>query len=767
MGEAVDQEPTTNAKIDTVDAAKVEPANVESEHVAKKCVLVLDDDSSFQDLVGSLLTAHGYEVWPARTAAEASSYLAVRQPSMLIVDYRLPVMDGITWISKLRESGNNLPILFVSGTWCDAKTFSWLRNILKVSLIFRKPIDPQLFLQAIEDLLPSESPAAIEHEKQESIQSLHSLNRIDFSKFLEKGNYEESLQKLDELVIAAGDDALVLKELEQIRRKVRTHKAVHSARMQYITQIPAIWQDLVQLVVDARNNINPADHSMTQLALEAAHKLKGTSGSYGLAHISEIAAELENFLKCIDPSCSKEEMSIYWAEMVRLLDDGQSIIDTLTHVNLESADGQDERAISLLLVSPQDTYRDLISHSINFNIDVHVVNSAAGAITRANSMPFDIAVIDLSLDPESTGLIASLTKNLRSIRQCQQMPFIFIADPSQYSNISALIYAGCAGLLEPPVSVEALDDSVKLLGDAFKHRKQRILCVDDDPMLTFFLSCVLGQDGFEVQALNEPIHILESLESFRPDLVLLDVMMPGLSGYEVCRMLRAHREWSHVPIIFLTVKNDIDTRGAAFQAGGNDFLGKPVVPEELLARVQAHLAKSKLEKHSDYNDVSGVLEWEHFQKQANRILKESNKNNTPASLAVIVVENYSQLDDRHGEYTKQQVLAEVGELLSLRFRTADVRGMLKSSAFAVLFKGESSATTSSAVALLKEEIARSIFTRTSGEHFQVILNTAIADAGIDGLTLDSLVECAVQRLAVSDQLGNPAVITGDFRRFAL
>jgi diguanylate cyclase (GGDEF)-like protein len=769
----VDQEPTKEEEIDFVDSAPAEIMQGEAKHLEKKCVLVLDDDSSFQDLVGSLLTAHGYEVWPARTAAEASSYLAVRQPSMLIVDYRLPVMDGITWISKLRESGNNLPILFVSGTWCDAKTFSWLRNILKVSLIFRKPIDPQLFLQAIEDLLPSESPAAIEHEKQESVQSRHSLNRIDFSKFLEKGNYEESLQKLDELVIAAGDDPLVLKELDQIRRKVRTHRAVHSARVQYITQIPGIWQDLVQLVVDAKNSANSnsnsstADHSLTLLALEAAHKLKGTSGSYGLAHISEIAAELENFLKCIDPSCSKEEMSIYWAEIERLLDDGQRIIDTLTHVNLESTEGKEERPISLLLVSPQDTYRTLISHSINFNIDVHVVNSAAGAITRANSMPFDIAVIDLSLDPESTGLIASLTKNLRSIRQCQQMPFIFIADPTQYSNISALIYAGCAGLLEPPVSIEALDDSVRSLGDAFKHRKQRILCVDDDPMLTFFLSCVLGQDGFEVQALNEPIQILESLESFQPDLILLDVMMPGLSGYEVCRMLRAHKEWSHVPIIFLTVKNDIDTRSAAFQAGGNDFLGKPVVPEELLARVQAHLAKSKLEKHSDYDDVSGVLEWEHFQKQANRILKESNKNNTPASLAVIVVENYSQLDDRHGEYTKQQVLAEVGELLSLRFRTADVRGTLKSSAFAVVFKGESSATTSSAVTLLKEEIARSIFTRTSGEHFQVILNTAVADAGIDGLTLDSLVECAIQRLAVSDQLGNPAVITGDFRRFAL
>jgi len=760
-------------KSSTVKAAQIQATSIESAHPPQKSVLVLDDDSSFQDLVGSLLTAHGYEVWPARTAAEASSYLAVRQPSMLIVDYRLPVMDGITWISKLRESGNNLPILFVSGTWCDAKTFNWLRNILKVSLIFRKPIDPQLFLQAIEDLLPAEATVAVEHEQRETVQSLHSLNKIDFSKMLENGNYEDSLQKLDELVIAAGDDPLVLKELDQIRRKVRTQKAVHSARVQYITQIPAIWRDLVQLVVDARNKANSnsdsntADHSITLLALEAAHKLKGTSGSYGLAHISEIAAELENFLKCIDPSCSKEEMGIYWAEIERLLNDGQSIIDTLTHVNLESADGKEERAISLLLVSPQDTYRTLISHSANFNIDVHVVNSAAGAVTRANSMPFDIAVIDLSLDPESGGLIASLTKNLRSIRQCQKMPFIFIADPSQYSNISALIYAGCAGLLEPPVSVEALDESVKSLGDAFKHRKQRILCVDDDPMLTFFLSCVMSQDGFEVQALNEPIHILESLESFQPDLVLLDVMMPGLSGYEVCRMLRAHKNWSHVPIIFLTAKNDMDTRSAAFQAGGNDFLGKPVVPEELLARVQAHLAKSKLEKHSDYDDVSGVLEWEHFQKQAKRLLKESNTKNTPASLAVIVVENYSQLDDRHGDYTKQQVLAEVGELLSLRFRTTDVRGILKSGAFAIVFKGESSATSSSAVALLKEEIARSIFTRTSGEHFQVILNTAVADAGIDGLTLDSLLECAVQRLAVSDQLGNPTVTTGDFRRFSL
>ncbi len=738
-------------------------SQLNEEPAEKKCVLVLDDDSSFQDLVGSLLTAHGYEVWPASTAAEASSFMAVRQPSLLIVDYRLPVMDGITWISKLRESGNNIPILFVSATWCDARTFNWLRNILKVSLIFRKPIDPQLFLQAIEDLIASEPQTTVPSEK---ATTLDSLTKLDFSKLVEQGNYDESLQQIDRLIAASSNDKEALEELNQIKRKVRTHKAVHIAREQYLALIPGIWQDLVQQVRAAHNNEDSSDNSLLEFARETAHKLKGTAGSYSLTHISESAAHIESFLKCIDPSCSKEEMSIYWAEIDRLLKEGQEIVDSLAKKSAKSLASEEERAISLLLISPDNSYRSIIAQSTAFNIDVHVVNSAAGAITRANSMPFDLAVIDLSLDPDSSGLIASLTKNLRSIRQCKQMPFVFIADSTQYSNISALIYTGCAGLLEPPVKIEALDDTVKALSDAFKHRKQRILCVDDDPMLTFFLSCVLSQDGFAVQALNEPIHILEALESFQPDLVLLDVMMPGLSGYEVCRMLRGHRSWSHLPIVFLTVKNDMDTRSAAFQAGGNDFLGKPVVPEELLARVKAHLAQAKMEKHGDLDDITGVLEWEHFEKQAQRLLQECNMNNTAASLAVIAVDNLYELDDIHGEYTKQQVLAEVGELLSLRFRTSDVRGILKNGEFSVVFKGESSATTSGAIALLKEEVSNRIFTRTTGEHFQIILNVAEADAGTDGLTLDSLIACAMERLAITKQPINPANITGNFRRFS-
>jgi DNA-binding response OmpR family regulator len=343
--------------------------------VPVRSVLVLDDDIAFQALMNTLLTAHGYEVWQARSAAEASSYLAVKEPGLIIVDYRLPVMDGITWISQIRDAGNTTPIIFVSGTWCDAQTFSWLRNILKVSLVFGKPIDPHLFLQAIEDVLPS-APAT--HPGWAATSLHQSFHSSDYEDLLESGNLDESLQKLGEVIAASSSNPIAVHELTQIQRKLRTQKAVHTARLEYIGRMSVIWEELSRMVLEAHNDLHNLD--LIRCAFESAHKLKGTSGSYGLTHISEIAAQIENFLKSIDPSCTKEETNIYWSEILHLLTEGTEIVHALTSIDPAKKEDQDEQLISLLLVSPDDQYRALISKTVAHNIDLHVVNSAAGAV---------------------------------------------------------------------------------------------------------------------------------------------------------------------------------------------------------------------------------------------------------------------------------------------------------------------------------------------------------------------------------------------------
>jgi diguanylate cyclase (GGDEF)-like protein len=567
------------------------------------------------------------------------------------------------------------------------------------------------------------------------------LHSTDYADLIESANLDESLQKLDEVIASSGNNPVALHELTQIQRKLRTQKAVHSARLEYIARMSAIWKEMVEKVTEAQNNRN--NHTLILLAFEAAHKFKGTSGSYGLTHISEIAGQMESFLKSIDPSCTKEETGIYWSEISHLLAEGTDIVQALTHIDPAKKEDQEERLISLLLVSPNDEYRTLISKTVAHNIDLHVVNSAAGAATRATSIAIDAAVIDLSLD--IPGLVSTLTRSLRSIRHRSQLPFIFIANPFQYSNISELVYSGCSALLEPPVTAKALEDAVQCLRSTFKSREKRILCVDDDEMLTFFLSCVLNPEGYEVKSLHEPIHILETLESFQPDLILLDVMMPGLGGYEVCRMLRSHKEWSHIPIVFLTVKSDAESRSAAFQAGGNDFLAKPVVAQELITRVEAHLAIAEKEAKTEIGEVPDVLTWEAFRKQASRALQQCDRDHTPVSLGMIVIEGYAQLDDRHGGYSKQQVLAQLGYLLSIRFRITDIRGMWEDGAFAIMFPGESAATTAGALQLLQEEMAQTVFMCNSGDQFHITAAVGVSDVGADGLTLESLAKSALNR----------------------
>ena len=117
-------------------------------------VLVLDDDAHFRVLLSSLIKTTGVNVYEARNARDADQILFEQRPSLAIVDYRLPGMDGMEWITKIRGEGNNIPLVFLTGTWCDAKTFNRLRSLLRVSLILQKPIVPDLFLEQVEFLLP-------------------------------------------------------------------------------------------------------------------------------------------------------------------------------------------------------------------------------------------------------------------------------------------------------------------------------------------------------------------------------------------------------------------------------------------------------------------------------------------------------------------------------------------------------------------------------------------------------------------------------------
>ena len=125
----------------------------------------------------------------------------------------------------------------------------------------------------------------------------------------------------------------------------------------------------------------------------------------------------------------------------------------------------------------------------------------------------------------------------------------------------------------------------------------KVLVVDDVPLNIRMLTSVLSSHAFEIQAATSGREALELLEEQRPDLILLDYVMPDLDGLAVCRAIKARPEIADIPVIFLTVKADMATIVGAFKGGAVDYLTKPFNPEELLARVNTHVQLKQARDH--------------------------------------------------------------------------------------------------------------------------------------------------------------------------
>src|SRR4028119_1203669 len=123
-----------------------------------------------------------------------------------------------------------------------------------------------------------------------------------------------------------------------------------------------------------------------------------------------------------------------------------------------------------------------------------------------------------------------------------------------------------------------------------------ILIVDDIPANIQLLSQVLIENGYKVRKLISGQRALKAVELQAPDLILLDIKMPGMDGYEVCRQLKASEATCDIPIIFISALDDVFDKVKGFEAGGADYIIKPFEPREVLVRVEAQLKMRRLQQ---------------------------------------------------------------------------------------------------------------------------------------------------------------------------
>lgn len=136
-----------------------------------------------------------------------------------------------------------------------------------------------------------------------------------------------------------------------------------------------------------------------------------------------------------------------------------------------------------------------------------------------------------------------------------------------------------------------------------KPEEFTLLLVDDDEDILEFLSYNLKKEGYKVHTVDNGVDVLKKVESVKPDLIVLDIMMPGQDGIETCQQIRSTKGLEDIIIVFLTARGEDYSQIAGFDAGGDDYVAKPVKPKVLSKRIAALLKRSGKTSKSDENVI--------------------------------------------------------------------------------------------------------------------------------------------------------------------
>lgn len=654
----------------------------------KHTVLFLDDDKDLQSLVGTYLRERGVEVLSARNAPEAHAHLSRARVDAAIVDGLLPGMTGQDFIRELRLVQPKLPVLFASAFWKDLKSHEELTRKLGVTRVLHKPYKPHELLVWLEQVLASKTPPppppeALTPEAQ------------------------------------GGDLAAAIAALN----------AEYGARL----------REKVAQVEGALGRARGGSSDALEEARGGVHKLHGTAGSYGYAAVSEAAGRLERLLKP-----ARDEGPLDWGGV-------QAAVRELALV----ASNASPRPVPVPAPTQQGTVlvvdedaawlQEVAKLGRAQGVEVVTAQGVDAALEVARSRWLDGVLVHVHLGGPEGGFAAAA--RLRGEEGLAALPVAFFAADGTLAHRVEAAHAGASVYLVRPFSGQDFAGAVERLVAARRPERSRVLVVDDDADALRALMGALASERVEVVGLSDSYRLLETLAEHRPDMLLLDVEMPGPSGFDLCRIVRSMPEWRELPVLFITAHLGMEFRVAAFEAGADDYLSKPVLREELRARVHARLERARLARERAERDaLTGLLLRKPFLEGVRTRLGEVARQGRPLALCFLDVDLFKRVNDTYGHLAGDRVLARLGRLLGARFRKEDLRGRWGGEEFMVALAGETAQRAREILGRALEELSRLTFEGDAGEPFTVTVSAGVAEAPKDGATVEALLKVADERL---------------------
>ena len=326
---------------------------------------------------------------------------------------------------------------------------------------------------------------------------------------------------------------------------------------------------------------------LQQAAKHEAHKLAGSLGSFGYPEGSRLARSAEHLLIKYR-SFTAEEITDFSELVTGLQQELAKTPITSTAVPVFTILTFNYR---VLVVDDDAALTERLkveSEAWGFRMKI-APNITAARSRLALSMP-DVMLLDLSFaETEEDGL--TLLRGLTG--RSPTLPVIVFTGRDSLADRLAVSRLGAKQFLHKPATTEQIFRAIARVLPSPKTSEAKVLIVDDDPVMLVKLSALLTPWGLEVTNLKEPQQFWEVLISTEPDLVVLDLEMPIVSGLELCQVVRQDIQWENLPILVVTAHTAPESLQQAFAAGADDFITKPVLGPELVTRVLSRIKRTR------------------------------------------------------------------------------------------------------------------------------------------------------------------------------
>jgi diguanylate cyclase (GGDEF)-like protein len=358
------------------------------------------------------------------------------------------------------------------------------------------------------------------------------------------------------------------------------------------------------------------------------------------------------------------------------------------------------RAVWLVVAPEMREMANALSRQLDFfGFNIHEMEWAGAPPT--GDIPLAVLFVpgNSNTTPEEFACISAVRA------RCPASQLIYLGVQSAIDPIVALMRAGI------DITIPSEDESSMVLNcildlvQNYEQEKHKVLVVEDSRVAVALIQRTLAEHGIDSHAIRDPGTLLDALQSYRPDLILMDMYMPGFNGVEATRVLRQMSAYSTLPIVYLSGESDVGMQVEALRLGGDQFLIKPFNPVLLAAVVKTKIERFRETQRSTRLDgLTGLLNHTAAKSRLKAMVGQVAEHGS-LTVGMIDIDHFKAVNDTYGHPVGDQVIRGLAWLLKGRLRSSDLIGRYGGEEFMIALPDVSPAQAWSVIDRIRRDFA--------------------------------------------------------------